>query len=126
MAKTRTPRTDIETMEQEALVKWFKLAYPNEIMFCIPNQLVRGERHAIAMARSGVVGGIPDLCIPVARKGCHGLFVELKRPQVFGGPKGVVSAKQKAVIHYLISRDYAAIICWGWVDAMEQITEYMG
>lgn len=33
------------------------------------------------MARTGTRRGVPDVCLPVARCGFHGLYVEMKRRQ---------------------------------------------
>ena len=30
------------------------------------------------MKRQGVKAGVPDICLPVARNGYHGLYIELK------------------------------------------------
>ena len=68
--------------EQAALFEWatWHTSQCPELglLFAIPNG---GHRHPVVAARlkaEGVRAGVPDICLPVARKGYHGLFVELK------------------------------------------------
>lgn len=48
-----------------------------------PNGGYRDIREAAKFKRMGVSAGFPDFEIPYARKGYHGLYIELKR--LFGG-----------------------------------------
>lgn len=67
-----------ESQLQRACVTWFRLRYPDTVIFAIPNG---GNRDAITGARlkaEGVLAGVPDLFIMKASCGCHGLFIELK------------------------------------------------
>lgn len=114
-----------ERSEQEALIEWHKLVYPKELLFTIPNQLIRSCVQARTMARSGLMGGIPDLMLAVANQSHHGLFIELKRKPQKGCPKGVVTEKQKAIMSHLSSRGYKCVVCYGWVAAKNAIEEYM-
>lgn len=38
----------------------------------------RDKATAVALKRQGVKAGVPDICLPVARNGYHGLHIELK------------------------------------------------
>jgi hypothetical protein len=118
-------RIQHERSEQEALITWARIVYPDELLFAIPNSLVRTCVQARNMARSGLRSGVPDLCLAVARKGYHGLYIELKRTPEKGQPKGQVTAKQREIIDHLNSRGYLAKICYGWDSARETISEYM-
>lgn len=109
----------IERGEQNVVVAWFNLAYPNELLYCIPNQLVRGKLQAIHMKKQGLVAGIPDLCLACPSKTHHGLYIEMKRP------KGVTSKEQKNIIAHLISKGYAAYVCNGFEEAQKIIVAYM-
>jgi hypothetical protein len=63
---------------QAACVKWFRLQYPQHVIFAIPNG---GNRNAVTGAmlkRTGVLAGVADLCVLHANKHHHGLYVELK------------------------------------------------
>ena len=113
-----------ESAEQVALmqivaiheIKWPEL----EMLFHIPNG---GDRHpavASKMKAEGVKKGVPDLCLPVARCGYHGLFIELKRQK-----GGTISPEQKAWIQALNGQGYRAEVCKGAAEAWDVIQEYM-
>jgi hypothetical protein len=103
-----------EHSEQVGLINWFRLQYPNVLIFAIPN----GEKRAITVAKrlkaEGVVRGIPDLFIPQ-----WNLWVEMKR--VSGGR---LSPDQKSMITYLESIGNTVIIGRGAADASKQILEH--
>ena len=103
-----------EHSEQVGLINWFRLQYPNVLIFAIPN----GEKRAITVAKrlkaEGVVRGIPDLFIPQ-----WNLWVEMKR--VSGGR---LSPDQKSMITYLESIGNTVIIGKGAADASKQILEF--
>ena len=48
------------------------------LLYHIPNGELRDVRTAIALKRMGVLKGVPDLHLPVPRKGYAGLWLELK------------------------------------------------
>lgn len=61
----------------------------------------------------------PSLFIPAARKGYHGLFVELIQES-----DAKISDRQKCWIDYLYRNGYCAIICYGADDAIKNIKFY--
>lgn len=103
-----------EHSEQVGLINWFRLQYPNVLIFAIPN----GEKRAITVAKrlkaEGVVRGIPDLFIPQ-----WNLWVEMKRES-----GGRLSPEQKSMISYLESIGNTVIIGRGASDASKQILEH--
>ena len=113
-----------EHQEQVALMQWAKLAeakYPElALLYAIPNG---GKRH-IGVARKlraeGVKSGVPDLCLPVARAGFHGLYIELKRQKNWK-----LSKVQKEWIETLEFQDNRVCICVGWEDARGVIEAYL-
>ena len=64
--------------------------------------------------------GVPDLCLPVARDGNHGLYIELKRQR-----GGRISEEQVRWIDGLLEQGYAAAICKGWQEAASVIIDYL-
>lgn len=88
---------------QSACIKWFKLQYPKEIIFAVPNAAKRSKILGAYMKSEGMVAGIPDLYIasPSFDGKFHGLFIEMKN-----GNKGKLSIKQKEVIEKLSSKGY--------------------
>ena len=103
-----------EHSEQVGFINWFRVKYPNVLIFAIPN----GEKRAITVAKrlkaEGVVRGIPDLFIPQWT-----LWVEMKR--ISGGR---LSPEQKAMIQYLEGIGQKVIVAKGAADASKQILEH--
>ena len=79
-----------ESELQRACVRWFRMQYPQHLLFHIPNGGKRNAREAAIFKAEGVVAGIPDLFLAEARHGHHGLFIEMKagrRPAGTGPPR---------------------------------------
>lgn len=75
--------TPTEGEEQATLFHWCEMVkgkYPElQLLFHIPNGGERRKSEAARMKAEGVKPGVPDLFLPVARGGYHGLFIEMKR-----------------------------------------------
>lgn len=108
-----------ESGEQEAVVQFCELMRIPVVH--IPNEGKRSAAYAAQMKRMGLAKGFPDLFIPVARSGFHGLFIELKRDR---GSKP--TAEQKSWIEYLNRAGYRAAVCHGADAAIEEIKNYCG
>lgn len=110
--------------EQAALVQWAQLqtgALPElAMLFAIPNG---GARH-IAVARKlkaeGVVAGTPDLFLACARRGYHGLFIEMKHG------KNKATPAQVAFIDAAREQGYRAGVCYGFDEARDLVEWYLG
>ena len=74
-AQRRKPR-HIEESIQVACVKWFRLQYPNLVIFAVPNGGSRNLYEAKNMKESGTLAGVADLVI--VGNGGRVLFVEMK------------------------------------------------
>ena len=69
----------------------------------------------------GVKPGVPDICLPVARGGYHGLYIELKRTK-----KGArLSVEQKEWLDRLNANGYRAVCAFGWRVAMDEMLRYL-
>ena len=112
-----------EAEEQIALFQWadfWKRKYPElELLHHVPNGGYRSKKTAIALKAQGVKSGVPDVCLPVARGGYHGLYIEMKA----GSNKP--TDKQREFIGALIKQDYLAVVCWSWERAKDIITAYL-
>ena len=60
---------------QEACVNWFRYAYPNYVIFSVPNGGTRNVREAAQLKKEGALAGVADLIIVI--EGAV-LFVEMK------------------------------------------------
>lgn len=89
---------------QVSLFKWAKLASGARpelsLMFAVPNGGKRDYVTAARMKAEGVKAGVPDVFLPVARGGYHGLWLELK------AGKNTVSPDQLAWHNALAMQGY--------------------
>lgn len=112
-----------EANEQEALFRWAAFVrgrFPEiDLLYHVPNGGSRKRLEAANLKRQGVKAGVPDLCLPVARGGFHGLYIEMK----YG--KNKTSENQKQWLSDLRKQGYAAEVCYGWEQAAEMITKYL-
>ena len=93
-----------EATEQEQVMLWcsyIAIRHPElNLLYHVPNGGSRNEIEAANLKRQGVKAGVPDLALPVARKGYHGLYIEMKfgktrHPRSKSG--GLNSCKSKAI-----------------------------
>lgn len=115
----------LESKEQQWLFEWANdmaaLKWPElSMLYAIPNGGSRNKIEAAHLKQQGTKSGVPDICLPVARGGYHGLYIELKR--VKGGN---ASGNQKCWIDDLRRQGYRAEICKGFQKAADLIEEYM-
>ena len=116
-------RLSDESGHQEAIIEWcgwHMQQYPElELLYHVPNGGKRDKATAVALKRQGVKAGVPDLVLPVARCGYHGLYIELK------AQGGSVQKSQKEFIKRLRQQGYLAVICYGWQDTVKLIGDYL-
>jgi len=119
----RNVRIDHENGAQEALFSWCDIQrhkYPElKLLYHVPNGGKRDARTAQALKRQGVKAGVPDLCLPVARGGWHGLYIELKVG------KNKPTEHQREWLKSLRHQDYATAVCYGWEEAAETLASYL-
>lgn len=108
-----------ESKEQEQLFNVCRYIKECEFMFHVPNGGSRNLLEAINLKRQGVKAGVPDVCLPVSRGGYHGLFIELKVR------KNKTTKPQSKYIDYLNSEGYLAVVCYGHLEALETIKNYL-
>ena len=124
-AMTREMQGPCEEIEQTCLFRWAALesgAHPElALLHAIPNGGKRSKSEAARMKAAGVKPGVPDMFLPVAREGCHGLYIELKRRD-----GGRVSTEQTAWMDALARQGYKTALCHGWDAAREEIQRYLG
>jgi len=113
-----------ESVEQSRLFQWARMQqarWPElRLLYHIPNGGSRHKLEAIHLKQQGVRAGVPDLCLPVARDGCHGLYIEMKRLK-----GGRVSPEQLGWIEALKVEGYMVALCQGWEMACDVIMNYL-
>lgn len=103
------------------LVEMHKRRWPElGMLYAIPNGGDRNMLVAKKLKAEGVKPGVPDLCLPIARGGYHGLYIELKRQK-----KSQISPEQTAWLQALNGQGYRAEVCKGSTEAWDVIREYV-
>ena len=120
----RAKSVDREGLEQAALMTELRIRMPDvaDLIYHVPNG---GHRHvlvAMKLKEQGVVAGIPDLVLTMARGGYFGLYIEFKATPPNDAP---ISPSQHERIRKLNAQGYLAVVCRGHFDAMEQIRAYL-
>lgn len=110
-----------EAQEQEALFEWCR--WRKIEMIHIPNERKCSVVVAAQLARQGMRKGFPDNFFPIASKGFHGLFIELKRAKKALSKK---SPEQREWIKKLNEAGYKAVFCYGAEEAKKAVLEYIG
>ena len=112
-----------ESTEQIAVIQWCNYnsyMHPElQLMFHIPNGGKRSKTEAIRLKQEGVKAGVPDLCLPVARRGYHGLFIEMK----YG--KNKTTENQRQWLKELSNQGYFCKVCNGAEEAVQTINTYL-
>jgi len=109
--------------------------------FAVPNGGSRGDSEKSAriqgalMKAEGVKKGVADCCLPVARHGYHGFFIEMKRPGTFGAKQVVrkdgsnekgQSKEQIAFEGFAMEQGYLYAVFENWWSAFRALMWYLG
>lgn len=90
------------------------------LLYAIPNGGKRDKITAANMVLEGALAGIPDLCLPMARQGFHGLYLEMKKPKGWR-----TSEDQDKIMSMLKAEGYRVELCVGWTQAWEILLDYI-
>ena len=105
-----------EDAEQEAVVEYCDLLHIPIVH--IPNEGKRSLSYAARMKKMGLRRGFPDLLVPLARGGYHGLFIEMKYW------KNKTTKEQKEWLERLSAEGYACAVCYNAAEAIKTIESY--
>lgn len=126
LPRPRRGQAPTEHEEQAAVVRWAAVStavWPElRWLFAIPNGGMRDKRTAAMLATEGVRAGVPDMFLPVARGGEHGLWLELKRADHSNHP----TPEQGAWLSALRAAGYRAVVCYGAGEAIAALMDYLG
>ena len=125
-----------ESTHQRTLLTWCSTAKNTmpELawIYASANGGLRSAATAGRLKGEGVKAGVFDLSLDCARHGFHGLRIELKVPAVPGikgirnpKPAGKPSKEQLAWQENYTAEGYRAVICYGWLEARDVLTEYL-
>lgn len=115
---------------QVALFKWARLhtqKYPGlGLLAAVPNGGHRHKAVAGKLKAEGVRAGFPDIVLPVARRGFHGMYIELKKPKDRNSGAGRMTKYQREWQEALLDQGYFAVCCTGFEAAIGDIEWYYG
>jgi hypothetical protein len=115
----RKPTPESESNQQEIVIKYLRLAYPDALYCASAGGMRTSYLQAVKMKRTGYVKGFPDLFIYEPRGAFYGIAIEMKKEK-----GGVASPEQKCWQEQLRNRGYASYICKGNEEAIKVIDEY--
>ena len=118
--KVGKPIIPTEHQEQCKVIEWCDQHPLAKHIFAIPNGAKKSPAAAAKFKREGLRKGVPDLFLPVASKGFHGLFIEMKRVK-----GSVLSVDQGLAITQLGLNGYACFVCHGADEAIAVIQDYL-
>ena len=122
MASSKNPS---ENQHQMAVIKWSQQAsirqrWPElKLLFHIPNERKCTPQQGRLLKLMGVKRGVPDLMLPVARGQYHGLYIEMK------SLSGKARQEQQWWLDELGAQGYLAIVCKGYMEAVNALKEYL-
>lgn len=112
-----------EEQEQTVVMHWAAMMegrWPElRLLFHIPNGGKRTKTEAARFRAAGVRSGVPDLFLPCACGGYHGLWIEMK------AVGGRVSAEQARWLRELQAAGYLCRVCYGADAAIKELERYM-
>lgn len=92
------------------------------LLYANPNAGKRTPGMVGYLKAEGWKKGIPDLTLPVARKGYHGMYIEMKRAD---GTEADVTTEQAWWIERLCEHGYYAVWARGAAHAWQVIEWYL-
>lgn len=110
-----------EHLLQVACMQWFNGVHRDlyGLMHAVPNGGRRDQVTGAKLKAEGVVAGVSDLELKIARHGYHGLCIEMKTP------KGRQSQQQRWWQHIVEAQGYKYIVVRSVQEFIEQITSYL-
>jgi VRR-NUC domain len=89
------------------------------LLFCIPNGARTGAKQGAKLVAEGMKRGVPDLCLPVAARGFHGLWIEMKHG------KNTTTDDQDQWLADLDAQGYKTCVCYTADAAIAEIKHYL-
>lgn len=104
---------------QVKVVQYVRTFFPEVLILAIPNGAGTTARNRLMLYAEGLLAGVPDLFIPEARKGFHGLWIEMKTDD------GLESAAQKKIRLNLQNNGYLCYVARSEQTAINIIEAYL-
>lgn len=134
-AKPRKKQNREEDIIQRNVISWWHgyhgtVKIPERLLYANVNGAALGHGKAEYQIKqrqirgwllklAGLRNGVFDLFLAVARKGAHGLYVELKAGD------NDTSKDQDMFMYDVRDQGYSAVVCWTAEEAIKEITNYL-
>lgn len=116
-------KPDSENAIQAAFFKWCGLMerqHPElRLIHAIPNGAHKSAVSRMVFKLTGLKAGVPDVFLPVARCGHHGLYLEFK------SAKGRLSPEQREWLAGLTEQGYECAVVRDWEQAATIVLDYL-
>ena len=108
-----------ESNTQRNAVKWFRIQYPNHVLFSIPNGGARNKIEAAVLKGEGVLSGCADLFLACSSGFDNGMFIEMK------SEKGRQTESQKLFEKKVCLFGYKYVVCRSLDEFINEVNEYL-
>lgn len=121
--KTQSAPKLREDVEQQHLIEWAawqaNLHPELDLLYHVPNEGKRTKAAGGKQKAMGLRRGVPDLCLPVARNGAHGLYIEMKVN------RNKPTKDQLWWHEQLMKQGYQVAVCYSCEAAAKEIMLYL-
>lgn len=104
---------------QRNLFRWAKATEASRPDLSLLHAIPNGQYRPGQAMEPGLKSGVPDICLPVVRGDCPGLYLELKTTD------GRLRDEQEEWLLALTEQGYAAVVCYGFEAASETLLAYL-
>lgn len=117
----------IEHDIQRSVVTWFWLQYRSlaPLFFAVPNGQRRSRYEQMEKKAEGMVAGVADMLLLVARQGYHGLCIEFKHDKTASAARTYQTPEQKAWQHAVEAQGYRYEVVRSFDEGKRIIEEYL-
>lgn len=106
-----------ESNLQSACVRWFRLQYPDLVIYAVPNGGSRNVREAQRLKAEGVLSGVADLVVLLTQG--KSLYIEMK---VKGNRQ---TANQKDFQKKVIALGHTYAVCYTFEEFQKVVENYI-
>lgn len=110
---------------QSAFIKEIRILekqYPElKTLFAVPNAAKRSFKLAAMLKAEGMLSGVPDIVLPVSRKGFSGLMIEFKKPIT-----GKLTKEQGDYIELIVKENWLVVVMTDAKAAIDVVKNYLG
>jgi hypothetical protein len=131
MTTIKKPRQYLESKEQQGVVAMYRKAQATGkipayyILTSINLTQIATPSQQCRLKAEGMVAGIPDLALFVARHGHGTLFIEMKAPRKKTTKDGGISETQLKIHENLRACGYKVVTCYSAGEAWDAIVDYL-